>query len=497
MQSLLCLAVILATTVFGPGAGAAQVSAPVRPPQPMREFRGVWVATVRNIDWPSAPGLSTARQQAELEAILDQAVALRLNAVLFQVRPACDAMYASVLEPWSEYLTGVMGRAPKPYYDPLAFAVQQAHRRGLELHAWFNPFRARHPSATSPLSPTHISRTQPALVKSYAGSLWLDPGEPAVRRHSLRVILDVVQRYAVDGVHLDDYFYPYPARDARGTAVDFPDGPTWARYQRQGGKLSRADWRRSNVNTFVRDLYATVKKANAAVHVGLSPFGIWRPGQPAQIKGFDAWAALYADSREWLRRGWIDYFVPQLYWGIAPPPQSFPVLLDWWLSQNTQNRHVLAGMSCYRHDAAELAAQVAATRGRAAARGQCLWSARVLAENRHGIATHFRTNVYAHPALPPAAPWLDRQPPAAPKVVVRPGAGSAARVSWEPGDAEPARLWVWQTRTGSRWTTAILPGQVTSQLLPRQHLPDAIAVSSVDRARNLGPATVARPASPP
>src|SRR6185503_2674958 len=182
----------------------------LKPPPLPREFRAVWIASVGNINWPSKAGLSTSEQKAELVAIFNKAAELRLNAVLFQVRPACDALYVSSHEPWSEYLTGRMGQAPQPFYDPLAFAVEEAHRRGMELHAWVNPFRARYAKALSPIASSHISKTQPSLVKTYGKYLWLDPGEAAVREHSLKVILDVVRRYDIDGVHLDDYFYPYP-----------------------------------------------------------------------------------------------------------------------------------------------------------------------------------------------------------------------------------------------------------------------------------------------
>ena len=180
----------------------------VVPPKPNREFRAAWVASVSNIDWPSQPGLSTAQQKAELLAILNRAVQLKLNAIILQVRPVCDALYASQLEPWSEYLTGQMGKPPSPYYDPLQFAIEEAHKRGLELHAWFNPYRARQPSAKSPVSANHISRTRPQLVSQYGKYLWLDPGEKAVQDHSLNVVMDVVKRYDIDGVHFDDYFYP-------------------------------------------------------------------------------------------------------------------------------------------------------------------------------------------------------------------------------------------------------------------------------------------------
>jgi uncharacterized lipoprotein YddW (UPF0748 family) len=227
------------------------------PPTLAREFRAAWVATVDNIDWPSKKGLSTEQQQAELIALLDKSEAIGLNAIIFQVRPAADALYESKIEPWSEYLTGTQGQAPQPFWDPLAFAVKEAHKRGLELHAWFNPYRARHPSAKGPLATSHIARQHPELVKKYGTQLWMDPGEPAVRAQTLKVVLDVVKRYDIDGVHLDDYFYPYKEKQANGT-TDFPDDPSWKRYQKAGGTLDRDDWRRQNVNQLIEELHAAI-----------------------------------------------------------------------------------------------------------------------------------------------------------------------------------------------------------------------------------------------
>jgi uncharacterized lipoprotein YddW (UPF0748 family) len=326
-----------------PAAAAADIVPGIR-----REFRGVWVASVANIDWPSKRGLSTEQQQAELLAILDRAASLNLNAVVLQVRPAADALYDSPFEPWSEYLTGVQGRAPAPYYDPLRFAVDAAHARGLELHAWFNPYRARHPSATGPAAPTHLGVTRPELVKSYGAHQWMDPGEPAVMERTLQVMLDVVRRYDVDGIHIDDYFYPYPERGPDGAPLPFPDSASFARYRRAGGALGRDDWRRHNVDTLVGELYRRTKAVKPWVRVGISPFGVWRPGTPPQIQGFDAYATLYADARKWLRAGWVDYFTPQLYWPIAQTAQSYPVLLNWWLVENVRARHVWPGHNTSR-----------------------------------------------------------------------------------------------------------------------------------------------------
>ena len=249
------LAVLFLLSGFGSRAVTYQVS-PVVPPAPEREFRGVWVATVANIDWPSKPGLSTAQQKAELISILNHAAQLKLNAIIFQVRPACDAMYVSQIEPWSEYLTGAMGKAPEPFYDPLTFAIEEAHKRGMELHAWFNPYRALHKSHQGNVSTGHISKTHPELVHSYGEYLWLDPGEREVQEYSLRVVMDMVKRYDIDGVQFDDYFYPDPT----GLSRDFNDEASWRKFG-LGGKLSRDDWRRENVNTFIERVYTSIKAA--------------------------------------------------------------------------------------------------------------------------------------------------------------------------------------------------------------------------------------------
>jgi uncharacterized lipoprotein YddW (UPF0748 family) len=259
----------------------AEKSEPGVPDVP-REFRAVWVATVANIDWPSEPGLSTQDQQDELIAILDRCKVLNFNAVVLQVRPAADALYPSDLEPWSYFLTGEMGAAPQPHYDPLAFAVQEAHRRGLELHAWFNPYRALHPSNKGDVADSHISKTRPSVVHEYGPYLWMNPSEPAVQAHSLAVMLDVVRRYDVDGIHMDDYFYPYKVNDDEGNEVDFPDDAAWRAYLDAGGKLGRSDWRRKSVDDFIERLYRETKKIKPHVQVGISPFGIWTVRGPVR-----------------------------------------------------------------------------------------------------------------------------------------------------------------------------------------------------------------------
>ncbi|HSB63595.1 MAG TPA: family 10 glycosylhydrolase [Thermoanaerobaculia bacterium] len=410
-----CAAVLLAgcgapspSRVRVPGAAAAtQPRTPVRRAR-CRELRGVWVATVGNLDWPSAPGLSAARQRQELVALLDTLAALNANAVILQVRPAADALYPSALEPWSEVLSGTQGVPPEPLWDPLAFAIERAHARGLELHAWFNPYRARTATPISPAAADHVSRRRPDLVKVYGKQIWMDPGEEDVATHSLAAILDVVKRYDVDGIHLDDYFYPYPEKDAAGNLVEFPDDPSFAKYVASGGALGREDWRRWNVNTFVKRLHGEVKALKEKVRVGISPFGIWRPGRPAQVKGFDAYEEISADARTWLQRGWVDYLAPQLYWPIGQKEQSFPALLAWWAGQNPKGRFLWPGLAAFRVGedgkgwaAAEIAEQIRRIRAQPGVAGHILFSARALIENRGGIATELRKDVWAEPVETP------------------------------------------------------------------------------------------------
>lgn len=484
--------------LFAATSLAASTPSNSLPPTPAREFRGAWVATVSNIDWPSKPGLPSDQQKAELIAILDQAVKLKLNAVLFQVRPACDALYPSALEPWSEYLTGQMGKAPNAFYDPLALAIEEAHRRGLELHAWFNPFRARHASGKAPVAPDHVSKTHPQWVKSYGKQLWLDPADMAAQEYSSVVILDVVKRYDVDGIHLDDYFYPYQEKLPDGRWLDFPDEANWKRYVAGGGKLSRPDWRRENVNQFVRNLYRSIKSIRPWVKFGISPFGIWRPGHPGQIKGLDAYDQLYADSRKWLANGWVDYFAPQLYWSIESPGQSYPVLLKWWLEQNTQHRHLWPGNNSAKvrsqaWPANQIIEQVRLTRTLAAG-GNIHWNASSLMPTSP-LGPALAQGPYAGPALVPASPWLDQQPPGKPAVnLAGRDAQGRIKISWEPTGPEKVWLWVIQTRRSGRWETRIVPAQHQTETLSGKGataLPGQIAVSAVDRCGNLSVPTLA------
>ncbi|HZV65441.1 MAG TPA: family 10 glycosylhydrolase [Telluria sp.] len=486
---------------------AVPAGADAQPPAAPREFRAAWVSTVANIDWPTRPGLSAAQQQAEALAILDRAKALNLNAIVLQVRPSADAIYPSSLEPWTEFLSGTQGVAPRPLYDPLKFWVAEAHARGLELHAWFNPYRARHSTAKSPLSNDHIAKTHPEAVKSYGKFLWMDPGEEAASKQTLDVVLDVVRRYDIDGVHIDDYFYPYPieAPNAAGEAaaleagngaakaeLDFPDQPSWQRYLLGGGQLDRASWRRQNVNRLIEALYTGIHKEKNWVRFGISPFGLGRPDRrPPGIAGFSQYDKLYADAELWLENGWVDYFTPQLYWPIAQAPQAYDVLLDYWLAQNRKGRHVWPGLYTSRIGAPskdyppeEILQQIGVTRTRPAATGHVHFSMAALMDNRKGIGDQLKAGPYAGPALVPATPWLMGEPPGAPAVSAKRGAGGI-RLQLTAGKAN-AQYAIW-TRYGDAWRFAVAPASKVDWLVADDATlgaASAVVVSAVDRLGN-------------
>jgi uncharacterized lipoprotein YddW (UPF0748 family) len=505
----LALGGLLASCTTAPKAtvdSSRSVAATEMPPAAPREFRAAWVSTVANIDWPSKQGLSAQQQQAEAIAILDRAKAMNLNAIVLQVRPSADAIYPSNLEPWSEYLTGAQGKAPQPWYDPLKFWVAEAHARGLELHAWFNPYRARHTGAKSAAAPNHISKTNPAAVKTYGKFLWMDPGEESASRQTLDVVLDVVRRYDVDGVHIDDYFYPYPieapgASGAEGAALDgkaakaeldFPDQPSWQRYVAGGGKLDKASWRRDNVNRLIEALYKEIHQEKSWVRFGISPFGLGRPDRrPAGISGFSQYDKLYADAETWLQNGWLDYLSPQLYWPVSQTAQAYDVLLDYWIAQNTRGRHVWPGLYTSRigapskdYQPQEIVQQIKLARARAGAGGHVHFSMATLMENRKGITDQLATGQYAQPALVPATPWLGNSAPAVPRVLAtRSGRGIRLKLAAGKSDALYA---IW-SRHGNEWRFAVAPALTQAWTVAddaRLGEATSVFVSAVDRLGN-------------
>lgn len=458
-----------------------------RPPQADREFRAAWVASVANINWPSKPGLSTADQQKEAIVLLDLLKKNNFNAVIFQVRPQADAFYKSNLEPWSVFLTGKQGQAPNPYYDPLQFWIEAAHDRGLELHVWLNPYRAHHTSGKVISEQSIIKKRPDMVVKLKDGQYWMDPSNKGTQDHASAVVKDIVKRYDIDGVHFDDYFYPYESYNG---GADFPDEGTWAAYQKTGGKLGRGDWRRQSVNQFIERIYKEIKAEKKYVKFGLSPFGIWKPGYPASVQGLDQYEKLYADAKLWLNKGWIDYFMPQLYWTINNPAQSFPVLLGWWAGENSMNRHLWPGMNISlggdEKNVDEIVNQIMITRGMLPnSPGAAHWSIAGLVKHEK-LVRGIVEGPYKRPALVPASPWLDDKAPVSPDVRTELRQGQW-KISWNHIDAKNVFKWVVYYQYGTTWKSVILNRNdrflMKSESEGRNKL-TKIAVTAVDRTGN-------------
>jgi uncharacterized lipoprotein YddW (UPF0748 family) len=436
-------------------------------PKPERELRAVWMATVDNND-------------------LELAQSLRLNAVIFQVRPQCDALYKSSIEPWSEFLTGEMGKAQS--FDPLEFLVAEAHKRAILVHAWFNPYRALHPAAKT-VSENHISKRRSDLVRKYGQFLWLDPSDREVQAYSLSVVMDVVKRYDIDGVHFDDYFYPYPEKDASGAEIEFPDDANWQKYKNSGGKLSRDDWRRKNVNDFIESAGREIKRIKPGILYGVSPFGIWQPNPEKEIAGFNAYAKLYADARKWLQEGTVDYLAPQLYWETARRGLSFPVLFDWWKSQNKKKRHIWAGIAAYRigsnenFTAEEIISQIRLTKNSPLTLGAIHFSFKSLRNDLGGIQKLLREKVYAKDALIPASPWVKTPRILAPKVKITRDE-NFVRATWKEQGTGKAFWFVVYVKDKIGWGYSVLPAAEKSIAISADRKVEKVVVTSVDRLGN-------------
>jgi uncharacterized lipoprotein YddW (UPF0748 family) len=441
-----------------------------------REFRGAWVATVGNINFPSRTGLSMSASQAELTALLNTMQRNRLNAVVFQVRPEGDAVYRSTLEPWSRYLTGRQGGDPG--YDPLTFLVAEAHRRNIEVHAWFNPYRARS-SATAVTVAPHISVTDPSAVVTYRDLSWMNPALPVVQDRLANVIRDVVTRYDIDGVHFDDYFYPYPA-----TGMPFPDAADYMRYRTGGGTLALADWRRDNVNRMVQRIDNTVRMTRDNVRFGVSPFGIYRPGMPPGITGLDAYNAIYCDPVLWMRQGWVDYLAPQLYWPSTQTAQAYGALVAWWAGLTSGGRLIFAGNNLGQLGSSaawsvdEIRRQVTLTRAQEGrgVRGNIWFTLGQFQSNRMGIADVFRNEFYQQSVLTPPMAGTHPQPEA-PTVLVE---GRLLRPTHP--NVATLRSWVVYREMSGRWQldVTVSASQMTSAVLG----PGRYAVSAVNRYGN-------------
>ena len=391
---------------------------------PKREFRGVWVATVANLDWPSAPGLSADVQKAQLTTLLDQLHAAGTTAVIFQIRPECDALYTSSIEPWSQVLTGIQGASPG--YDPLEFAVVEVHKRGMEIHAWFNPYRAVRDTTLYPPASSHVSVQHPEWILKFNRLKILNPGIPAVRDRVAAVVSDIVRRYDVDGLHADDYFYPYPPDQ-----ITTQDDATYAQYNR--GIADRGEWRRDNVNLLMRQIADSIAAIKPYVKFGMSPFGIWKNNVPPGIVGLDAYNVIYGDAMAWLHQHSIDYLTPQLYWKITGP-QDYATLMPWWAdSTAAYGRHLYVGHIFGSYTSSELPNQLKLNRANPKVGGSVWFRAQNIPQNTLTFADSLRQNYYRYPALLPSMNWKDVTPPYMPRGIRydAPAAGMPARLLWD------------------------------------------------------------------
>lgn len=381
-----------------------------------REFRGAWIQCVNG----QFLGMSTAEMQANLTWQLDELQRDGINAVIFQVRPECDALYQSDIEPWSRFLTGEQGTAPDPYWDPLQWMTEQCHNRGMELHAWINPYRAK-TKTTQQLAPNHIAMQHPDNVFTYDGQLILNPGLPANRDYILRVVDDIVARYDIDGLHIDDYFYPYPT-----VGESIPDETLFR--QNSNGIRDIRDWRRDNVNIFIKELGEAIHERKPWVKFGVSPFGIYRnkktdPTNGSDTNGLQNYDDLYADVLLWVNNGWVDYCVPQLYWQIGHSAADYATLLSWW-NRYASARPLYIGEDVERTAKYPDPGNAAANQMQAKYRlrsamgnvsGVVLWYSRAVVDDIGGYGTALRTNYWRYPALQPLMPFIDDKAPAKPR----------------------------------------------------------------------------------
>jgi uncharacterized lipoprotein YddW (UPF0748 family) len=381
---------------------------------PKREFRATWIATVTNIDWPSSNNLTTSQQKEELRSLLDELKKDGINTVIFQIRSECDAMYSSSFDPWSYWLTGMQGVPPYPYYDPLEFAVEEAHKRGMELHAWFNPYRADRSVGSYPKASNHVTNSHPDWLLQIGTLKLLNPGLPEVRDYVTSVIYDVVSRYDIDGVHFDDYFYPYPPNNmTASTNNNSLDDAAFAADPR--GFTNKNDWRRDNVNIFVKQVNDTIQSVKPWVKFGISPFGIWQPGYPPGISGLNAYTDIYCDAIAWLHNRSIDYLTPQLYWPFGGG-QDYGKLQPWWADSVAANgRHFYPGHAYYRIAAwfnpSEMPRQIRFDRDNLKVQGSVFFSAKHFALNPLGVTDTLRNDLYRYIAINPIMNWKDTIPP--------------------------------------------------------------------------------------
>lgn len=408
------------------------------------------------------------------------------NAVIFQARPSADTMYKSDLEPWSYFLTGEIGKAPTPFYDPLEFWIDEAHKRGMELHVWLNPYRAHHTTGGPITNESMVKKMPEQIIKLRNGMYWMDPSDQKTQDHTSAVIKDLVKRYDIDAIHIDDYFYPY--REYNG-GKDFPDNRTWNDYQKRGGNLSKADWRRANVNKFIKRIHDEIKEEKSYVKFGISPFGIWKPGFPEGIKGSSQYDELYADAKLWLNQGWVDYFSPQLYWK-NDGPQSFTSLLKWWESENTEKRHLWPGLNTIgmrdvADRPAEIVSQINATRTILKnSAGTIHYSVDGLSKSQ--AMYDAVKNSYKTKALIPKTPWIKTIALEKPILFVE-NSSNSVNVKWNSLDYQNVFQWILYVKYGESWETEIIEKDLISKNLPltkNGKKLNTIAIKSVDRLGN-------------
>jgi uncharacterized lipoprotein YddW (UPF0748 family) len=385
--------------------------------QPKYEFRGVWIATVDNIDWPSKGNFNTDSQKLEFIKQLDRHKRNGINAVIVQVRPAADAFYPSPYEPWSEWLTGKQGKPPSPYYDPLAFMIEETHKRGMEFHAWCNPYRAVFNAGHSSISPTHVTRIHPGWFMTYGDVKYFDPGNKEVQQYVTGVIRDLVSRYDIDAVHFDDYFYPY-----RIPGREFPDDASWRKY---GNGMERDEWRRANTDSIIVMLGRAIKEEKKYCKFGISPFGVWRnrdkdPEGSETRAGQTNYDDLYADILLWLKNGWIDYVAPQLYWEFGQRAAPYEVLLDWW-ARHTYGRQCYIGLGIFKagsspawREKSQLPRQIQALRSTENVQGMIFFSSASFEKNPNGWNDSLQENYFRNEALIPPMEWIDSIKPPKP-----------------------------------------------------------------------------------
>lgn len=403
VKSLLCVFFLLLM------AGGVFAQVQTGSAYPKREFRAAWIQSVNG----QFRGMPTEKLKQNLIGQLNSLQKAGINAIIFQVRPEADALYASRLEPWSRFLTGVQGKAPEPYWDPMQFMIDECHKRGMEFHAWINPYRTK-TTLKSELAPNHVYNIHPEWFVTYGDQLYFDPALPESRRHICMVVSDIVSRYDVDAIHMDDYFYPYPIK-----GKDFPDDASFARFG--GGFSNKGDWRRSNVNVLIKKLHETIREIKPWVKFGVSPFGIYRneSSDPlgSKTKGLQNYDDLYADVLLWAREGWIDYNIPQIYWHIGHPVADYETLVKWW-ARNTENRPLFIGQSVMNTvqnadpknpSINQLPRKMALQRAYQTIGGSCQWPASAVVENAGKYRDALIAEYHKYPALPPVFDFMDNE----------------------------------------------------------------------------------------